>query len=251
MIYTRVSRPLLGRALRIAQGLISEANRRGWDVAPVEKSAYGYRAGAAIVIGGHSYRIEIHEQTQTLPFTAEDIAQWRSEYSWRDRSADTPPPQRKRKRATGRLRLELPNGYGGGRANWTEGPRGPLEHTLGSVFDALEERAAEDHHRDIEREKAVAIRKREAHERELRAAAEQIDQSRGQRLAGEAASWHAAEQIRRYVAALRARLSSLEPEERQRLQAWCDWAEQQAQRSDPVVTTNLIVGLNDQPEQAR
>lgn len=54
VIYTRVSRPLLGRALRIAQGLISEANRRGWDVAPVEKSAYGYRAGAAIVIGSHS-----------------------------------------------------------------------------------------------------------------------------------------------------------------------------------------------------
>jgi len=101
VIYTRVSRLLLGRALRIAQGLISEANRRGWDVAPVEKSAYGYRAGAAIVIGSHSYRIEIAEQTQTLPFTAEDIAQWRSEYSWRDRSADTPPPQRKRKRATG------------------------------------------------------------------------------------------------------------------------------------------------------
>jgi hypothetical protein len=62
VVYLHVSREQIRRALLIAQGLIAEAERRGWEIKPIEKS-YNHRAGCAIVIRGHSYPFEISEMT--------------------------------------------------------------------------------------------------------------------------------------------------------------------------------------------
>jgi hypothetical protein len=57
------------------------------------------------VVRGHSYVVELQEETETLPFTAADLEKWRGEPAWLTRDRDAPPPQMKRKQAAGRLRL--------------------------------------------------------------------------------------------------------------------------------------------------
>jgi hypothetical protein len=44
---------------------------------------------------------------------------------------------------------------------------------------------------------------------------------------------------------LRERLPALNPHERVRLSAWCDWVEDRVERADPTVSTARIVGLDD------
>jgi hypothetical protein len=100
----------LNRALRSLQGVLKEATRRGWGVVPCDQSRYYDHLGIAIEIREHRYPIELHEMTETIPFTDDEVTAWRTE--WRleipRRAGRTPPAQLKRKRATGRLRLSLP-----------------------------------------------------------------------------------------------------------------------------------------------
>jgi hypothetical protein len=201
----------------------------------------------AIVIRGHEYPFELHEMTETIPFTDEDIEKWRAK-SWSGRERQgMPPPQHKRKRVLGRLALHMPNGYQGGRAKWTEGPRGPLEGKLASVFEVLEERAKADDIAAAERARAQQERERIANEQRELARVRQIEDTRAKRLLAEAAAWDRSTQIRSYVEALNRRLPELDPPERQRLASWCEWAADWADRGDPVLHTELIAGV-DAPE---
>jgi hypothetical protein len=52
-----------------------------------------------------------------------------------------------------------------------------------------------------------------------------------------------------YGAALRQRLNDLSVEDRERIAAWCDWAEQWAERTDPVANVSRIRGLDDERDQ--
>jgi hypothetical protein len=107
--YTVVARANLNRALRVLQGVLREATRRGWDVVPYDRAGYDDHLGIAIELRGHRYPIELHEVTETIPFTEDEIVAWRTEwrYDIPRRAGRMPPPQLKRKRATGRLRLSL------------------------------------------------------------------------------------------------------------------------------------------------
>jgi hypothetical protein len=123
VVHMVLSRDLLRRALLIAQAVIREAERRGWEVSSDQGRGGHGAVGVSVVVGGHAYPIEIHDVTETIPFTDEDIKAWREEDRWGfdHREDKLPPPQRKRKRATRRLKLVAPNGYGGGPAVWSEG----------------------------------------------------------------------------------------------------------------------------------
>ena len=134
-----VSRARLHRGLLIAQGLVSGALKRKWEVEAYEGSAYGDRAGVAIFVHEHRYPMEVHEETRALPFTWAEIAKWRNESLWTRtrRASKSPPAQLKRKEPTGKLRLVLPHGYRGGRASWTDSARS-LNDRLDSVFTVLE-----------------------------------------------------------------------------------------------------------------
>src|SRR4051794_22449045 len=90
VIHMQISRALLPRALRIAQAILVEAMRRGWAVERLADPRYHQRAGVAVVIRGHCYSLEIHELTETIPFTDEEIEAWRTEWSWLDRSGKLP-----------------------------------------------------------------------------------------------------------------------------------------------------------------
>jgi len=51
----------------------------------------------AVVVGGHAYPIEIHEVTETVPFTDAEVRAWRAEDRWdphhRDGQASAPTAQ--------------------------------------------------------------------------------------------------------------------------------------------------------------
>jgi hypothetical protein len=248
VLHVVVSRPLLRRALLIAQAVFSEAERRGWGVQPFDGSGYDQRPGAAVVVRGHSYAVEVHEETETVPFTKGEIAEWQSRPSWVTYGRGEPPPQMKRKRATGRLRLSLPNGFHGGRANWTEGPRGPLEAKLASVFSTLETRAEEDDRQAEEATRRAEQLARERVEREEGERRVRAEEARVRRLRAEIEAWREAAHVRAYVDALRRRLPELDDEERVRIAAWCEWAGEWVERADPVIDTPRIVGLNDEAD---
>lgn len=247
-----LSRPLLRRALLVLHGLALESTKRGWDVVshPVTRRKDG--PGIAIEIRGHRYPVELHELTETLPFTETEIEAWRTEWKWDldRRAGQMPPPQRKRKQATGRLRLLLPNGYGGGRASWAEGPRGPLEDKLLSIIDTLEERADADDHTAIENARRAEERRREQEVQAVRARRLRIENARVERLLTEVDAWRRSDDIRAYVARLEQKLPALDADEHARIAAWCSWAKDWADRSDPSNHTSLIAGFDDENDES-
>jgi hypothetical protein len=100
VVHMVLNRELLRRALLIAHAVIGEAERRGWEVTSDQGLAGGSGPrGVAVVVGAHAYPIEIHEVTETVPFTEEEIRAWRAEDRWDlyHREGKLPPPQRKRK----------------------------------------------------------------------------------------------------------------------------------------------------------
>jgi hypothetical protein len=248
-----LSRQLLRRALLVVQGLLGEALKRGWQVVTHVRPGYESHPGVAIEIRGHRYPIEVHELTETIPFTDAEIAVWRSEWSFATerRANQMPPPQRKRKRATGNLRLLLPNGYGGGRASWAEGPRGPLESKLASAFRTLEERAAADDLAAIEYAQRAAEQRLQQEAREAQARRVRIDKARVERLLEEVAAWRRSADIRRYVQVVEQKLPLLDSDEADRVAEWCRWAKDWADRSDPSVHTSLIAGVRNDEDESR
>ncbi len=215
LMHCIVTRPLLGRALRIGQALITEAQRRGWEIAPFP-GAYEQHAGIAMVVRGHTYPFEIHEQTEPIPFTQKDLDDWRRRNAWlgRDLSNTLPPAQLRRRTASGQLRLALPNGYRGGRANWREGPRGALEHKLDSVLAAINQRATDDDRRAEQAVRQGEERRAQQAVLEPHARAERAEQEQLARLTRGVAD---PAEIRRYAAAPRssaARTGSQAPRRR-------------------------------------
>jgi hypothetical protein len=191
----------------------------------------------------------LHEQTETIPFTSEDVEAWRAEWSWKDRSNEMPPAQRKRRRATGRLRIELPGGFLRGRSTFSEGARGPLEAKIPTILSELEDRGRRYTAWAAEHARIAEIQRQEALRREEQARLARTDRARAERLQAEAQAWRRAHELQEYVDAVRAHLPSLSEEDRSRVEPWCTWAEDWLIRSDPVRSPSLIVGLDDPQDQ--
>ncbi len=251
--YLVLSRTLLRRALLVLHSISREAVKRGWDIVSYSGRTLESRPGIAIEIRGHRYPLEMQELMESLPFTEAGIEAWRVSERWQfelERRADRmPPAYLKPKRATGRLRLLLPNGYGGGRASWAEGPRGPLEGKLLSVFATLEQRADADDQLAIEHARIDEERRVEKEAQEVRARRIRIENARVERLVAEMTAWHRSDDIRSYVAELEQTLEDLDGDEHTRIAEWCKWAADWADRSDPTRYTSLITGFDDESDE--
>lgn len=240
-----VSRAQLHRALCVLQAVLSEAERRGYEVRAVPRSGYGDRAGVAIVIRGHAYPIEISELTERVPLSGDEIAAWKKKeekrfrFSW---ETEREPPSHKSV-ANGYLRVSLPPRYTGARCNWSEGSRGGLEGKLPGLFAELERRAAEDDERARERVRAYEERIRREHERMEQERQARIERARATRLSEEIEAWRLAQEIRAYVAALRSSLDRVEGEDRKRITAWCHWAERFSLQTDPTLNLERVARL--------
>jgi hypothetical protein len=230
VLYLHVSRAQLRRALLIANAILAEAERRGYTVEGVNK-AYDHRAGIAINVRGHAYAFEIHEMTDREPLDAKAVERWRRDNRYRlSYQPDLEPPLKHI--PNGRLRLSLPD-YAVKRANWTEGPRGPLEAKLTSVFTELERRADADDLRDVERDRWLAERERQAEIAREQARLAALEQARVERLKSEVERWRLAKDAREYAAALREQ-SARFPGAAAEIQEWCDWIDAWTRRMNPL-----------------
>jgi hypothetical protein len=198
-------------------------------------------------VRGHLYPIELHELTERLPLSREEVDAWRRHSHLRrdGRLSETPPPSRRWRRPIGRLRLVLPNAYRGGRTIWSDGPRGPLENKLASALRTLELRADADDRSAAERERRFAELQGEQEARDERARREFVETTCLERLLAEVASWRRSDEIRAYVAALEERVPAVDPDERVRIARWCQWARERADAADQTRRTSLILGLDD------
>lgn len=251
VIWMTVSRDQLRRALLVAQAIFDESQRRSYDVQPVKGQGYGHHSGVGVVIRGHAYTIEIIELQDKVPLTDEELVEWdRREAKKRYYEWQTKPERPTYKKVpNGYLRVSLPSSWNGSRNNFSEGPRGGIERRLPTIFEELERRAEADDLRQEEWARRDEQLRREAAERAERARLQRIEAARVERLKTGIASWQLARETREYVSALRQRLPDMPEEDRERVAAWCDWAEQWADQTDPVVNTRRIHGLDSDEDQ--
>jgi hypothetical protein len=71
-----------GTGKLIGQTLVAEAERRGYEIHPIEKS-YNHRAGIALVVRGHACAFEIVEMTDRLSMTEAELKRWRRDNRYR------------------------------------------------------------------------------------------------------------------------------------------------------------------------
>jgi hypothetical protein len=117
-----VSRPALGRALRVLQAICLEAERRGYAVTP----SRGFEStGISILIGEHTYPFGLHELHDRVPVTEDDLARWRKKKEWRLRWEPNLKPPTQKSVPNGYLKLLSPTWHGG-RSSWSEDHVGQL-----------------------------------------------------------------------------------------------------------------------------
>jgi hypothetical protein len=251
VIRLTVTRDQLGRALLVAQAIFKEAERRGYLVESVKRDSYERHAGVAVVIRGHAYAIEIGELQDKVPLSPEELSDWdrhegkKHYYDWQKR----PVRPTYKKAPNGYLRVSLPSRWSGARSNFSEGPRGSMDRRLPTLFEELERRAQEDDRRAEERARRDKERRCQEATRAEREWLRRIEVARVERLKNGIASWRLSQETREYVTALRARLPGLDEADRSRISAWCDWAEEWSERSDPVREVGAIRGLDDEHDQ--
>ena len=253
VVWMTVTREHFRRALLVAQAICREAERRGYSIEAIKKSSYGHHAGVGVVIRGHAYAIEISELHDKVPMTSTELADWdrrdakKHYWDWQKR----PERPTHKKVPNGYLRVSLPSSYNGARNNFSEGPRGPIERRLPTLFDELARRAEADDQQAEEWRRREEERRMQEARRAERERLERIETARVDRLKNGIASWRLAQDTREYVAALRQRLPDLAPEDASRVSEWCDWAAEWAERVDPVSNVACIRGLDDERDQLR
>ncbi|MFJ1975277.1 hypothetical protein ACIO93_42400 [Streptomyces sp. NPDC087903] len=217
-----VSRHLADRALRIAHALITEAERRGYEVTSATSHHRGEETHRLVIrIAAHDYPWEITERTAKVPHepTLQELRD-HEKHPWnRIPKYDHNP--------NGQLMIASPhrNAYYSPSYSQSDGARWVLEDRLGHLLRDLEERAERAEEQCLAAEQAEAARRRNWY-RALRQAREaQIAQHRSVIIAEQARNWRLAEDIRAFCAAAREADSAAD---------WMEWAEQYATSIDPL-----------------
>jgi hypothetical protein len=220
----RVSKACLARALNIMAALLHILEKEGFKVL-VEKRE---KESTAAMIYGETIRFGLVERSRQVKPVPSPAAKTGISNSYFDNSIRLEP--------TGRLSIEVWNYYSGSLQKvWRDRQSASLEEQLpkcaaGMIRIALLERAE----RDAQAKKAAAKQKQIDEVTELLRRIEE-EERKIKTLKREAVAWWRAERIRNYIAAVRASTTH-QPEsiERTKLLQWIDWAEQQADRVDPL-----------------
>lgn len=222
----RVTKGCLARALRIMAVLIHILEREGFKLVVEKKTTESTSA----MVYGEKIRFGLIEKSRQVKPTPKANG---SPYSYNPIRLEP----------TGILSIEVWNYYSGGpQKAWRDRESTKLEEQLpkcvaGMMRIALKERADEQarKERELVRQKkidtvAAELEKIEAEEKKIRL------------LRREVLAWHRAERIRKYVAA--ARESAVKDRE------WIAWAQQQADRIDPLRETPKSI-VDDKEEVLR
>src|SRR5262245_46334948 len=229
-----VSASTLPRALQILQAIGSEAELRGYGFLPQTDDQLGFQ----ISVGEDRFTCAVREeQDKADVYSEEQIAA--AKYPWQRVSPTlTTVP-------SGRLTIEMADGYRTPR--WADRRRWSLVDKLPELFALVEDRAR---HARNQRDAAAqeAARKLELWEQSVPQARDRYLAELNQKRAIEQATcWRTAGDLRAYATALRQAADSWEEEGRQSILNWAEFAEQQADRIDPL---NEVNGLRFvEPEQ--
>jgi hypothetical protein len=227
VLHLRVSRSSLTRALRIAQGLFAEAERRGHTVEAMSPGGSRCAGGAGLHIGGQRFELTFAEESDRSPhvLTAAEQAR-KSHWSYAPKWDLTPSG-----------RLVLRHGHSDG-ALAADRVRWKLEDRLGRVLAHLEELATDLDIRDAQHA-AEELRRRESEQRDweeaMRSARSQLIEShRAEHLDDQIERWEQASKIRAFVANVRSGFAApmaVDP----KTEEWLSWATDYADTIDPLL----------------
>jgi hypothetical protein len=251
-----VSRAALPRVLRILQGLIVEAEQRGYDaqlVSAPERDRHGYRSewsGAhyghvVIAIADYSAALRIAEeglQSRTY-WRQRNYTYFRGSDRWDSRVLDAYETN-----ATGRLQMQLVTGYSQRSAKWADRKTTTLEDELPELLREIEMRAVEDEHRRRAEKRKAAERERAWQAAMKKARERHAENNRSEILSSEVAQWSEAQRIRAYCSAI----ESSYPNVSKTLE-WIAWARSHADALDPLQTAPRMPALPEsvQPDELR
>ncbi|MFI6847078.1 hypothetical protein ACIBJD_20915 [Kitasatospora sp. NPDC050467] len=235
VIPMHLSRPLVDRALRIMQGLLTEAERRGYGVEARMRPASGARdepePQIVITVKGHAFPLEICERTSKQPHepTPRELRDAERQPVWmrkRIPKYDHVPD--------GRLMIEAPGHdgtYGHRRYDCSDGTRWTLESRLGHLLAAIEERADRAEEERIKAEQAEERRKQRWYEAIDQAHQKLIHDNRLKVLERQLEARRRADEIRSLCSAVREHANGGINDE---TAEWLQWAETHADSIDPV-----------------
>jgi hypothetical protein len=218
-----ISKAAHGRALLLAQGLSTEAERRGYGVTAGSKGHH-----LVIRVNGYSYGIKIREQDDRIPHqpTTYELRQ-KERYSWTRIAEFDPIP-------SGRLTFELDEAWNGRQYRWADGKRLRVEDRLADLLVEIEMRATEDEQKRIERDREQ--RERQARwERAIKVARERYtEHARSVALHEQLDHWELAARLRQFCNALDALVTDTEASDEPSHYEWSVWARSYAESIDPL-----------------
>lgn len=224
-----VSRNSLQRALRIMNALIKELEARGFKVSIVmeKKNEYYSSYKTCVSVLGQTIEFGLKEflkQTKRELTPAE-----RKERPWADRFECEYNP-------SGRLSLEI-NTWEATRKNWSDAKIKRVEDCLNDFIVVLIQTSVELRTREVQRRQAECNRLEWERLREERDRRRREEEARLKNLIDNASNWQKSKQLREYIHAVREEAiqknGGIEPGSE--LDSWLTWANQQADRFDPLV----------------
>jgi hypothetical protein len=239
----------INRALRLAQALVSEAERRGYKVAavkPPRKNQWGYferneqdPGHLKFTLGPDDYRLSFVQLTEKRAHVATKSELARAGRGYAPPTWDYVP--------TGKLGIRIDTlGVSFWGKSWADHDDRPLEEALAQILQELELRHDAAADRRVKEEQQRDERKRQweiAREKAIQAL---TDSRRAELLAGQVAHWREVAAIREYADELEQRwLAETDQDKRLAALEWVQWARDFADRTDPV---QLQVRLPPPPE---
>ena len=220
VVHLRITKANLRRSLLFIQGVIDEAQRRGYRVGTGER--HDCKGGFQITIRGHSYEVSVKEPSRQVAHVPTDYELTRMrQYSWAT-------PDKWDYVPTGRLEIHC--GHGGYQAPLaSDRERWKLEDRIARVFERLEEKADSDDERERKRQDGEQ-EKRHAWERAVEQAKTQlVEQHLRDWLMSQVDGWRLADQVRTFAEAAR-RTADLSEDD----QLWLKWVLAYAESIDPI-----------------
>lgn len=231
-----VSKAQVPRVLRLLQGLVVEAERRGFTVSTVPLHQ-GYMEGTPIWSGERDGHLKIDVNgTPVVLRIREDGVRTRSVHYWPADPRGGNDPVRSRHRAyeagakgTIRISMLAPSGRPNLQRSWGDSKRRSLEDELPAVLKAVETAAVEEKER-----LRLALEEEEGRRRDWQNAMDlatlrHTEHYRAQILEGQVGAWRRASAIREYCDGI----ETAHPNDAHALE-WSTWARTFAGRLDPL-----------------